>query len=99
MYFPDREMLMTEIADISSLGELIRRRRVALGLRQPDLALAANVGVRFIVDIEKGKPTCQIGRVLRLLETLGITLIATMPPEPETTEAAEVFDPEGYMPP
>jgi HTH-type transcriptional regulator/antitoxin HipB len=64
------------IVDTRQLGELIRARRTALGLRQPDLALTANVGIRFIVDIEGGKETCQVGLILRLLKVLGIGLTA-----------------------
>lgn len=68
------------ITDTRALGELIRSRRAALGLRQPDLALTANVGIRFIVDIENGKETCQIGLTLRLLQALGIDLTAHVEP-------------------
>ena len=68
-------MTDNHITDTRALGELIRSRRAALGLRQPDLALTANVGIRFIVDIENGKETCQVGLTLRLLQALGIDLI------------------------
>jgi y4mF family transcriptional regulator len=79
---PSGKYVMPEIqlTDTRSLGELIRTRRAALGLRQPDLALAANVGVRFIVDIENGKETCQVGLALRLLQALGIGLTAHAAP-------------------
>lgn len=75
-------MVESPIIDTRSLGTLIRDRRQALGLRQPDLALVANVGVRFIVDIENGKETCQVGLVLRLLGALGIHLTANSSPTP-----------------
>ncbi len=68
------------ILDAASLGALIRRRRKELGLRQPDLALTCNVGVRFIVDLERGKPTCQIGKVLTILQGLGIQFIGRYEP-------------------
>ena len=58
------------------LGELIRRTRKSLGLRQPDLAGAAGTSVRFIVELEKGKPTAQIGKALEVLRQLGIELVA-----------------------
>ncbi|MGY3131203.1 y4mF family transcriptional regulator [Bradyrhizobium sp. USDA 4501] len=76
-------------------------RRRSLGLRQQDLALAADVGVRFIVDIENGKQTSQVGLVLRLLSALGITLIAEMNPAPParpTADDTEPFDPEQFHP-
>jgi y4mF family transcriptional regulator len=42
-----------------------------MGLTQPHLALAAGVGVRFIVDLEAGKPTVRLGHVLRVIDALG----------------------------
>ena len=42
-----------------------------LGLTQPQLALAAGVGVRFIVDLESGKPTLRLENVLRVIDALG----------------------------
>jgi y4mF family transcriptional regulator len=59
------------------LGEIVRKARKALRLTQPQLALAAGVGVRFIVDLEAGKPTVRLENVLRVLQALGITLAAS----------------------
>jgi HTH-type transcriptional regulator / antitoxin HipB len=56
------------------LGTAIRTARHAQGLRQDQLAAAANVGVRFIIDIEAGKPTAQIGKTLAVLDALGLTI-------------------------
>jgi y4mF family transcriptional regulator len=55
-------------------GALVRRRRQVLGLTQRDLALAVNVGERFIVDLEGGKATCQIGKALAVAKGVGIRL-------------------------
>jgi hypothetical protein len=38
------------------------------------LALAAGVGVRFIVDLEAGKPTLRLELVLRVIDALGGTV-------------------------
>ncbi len=54
------------------IGILIQRVRKDQGLTQTELAATSGVGVRFIVDLEKGKPTCQIGKTLRVLYMLGI---------------------------
>ncbi|MFZ5713413.1 MAG: helix-turn-helix transcriptional regulator [Bradyrhizobium sp.] len=89
------------ITSTAELGELIRNRRASLGLRQQDVALAANVGVRFIVDIENGKDTSQIGLVLRLLQALGIRLTPEMSPvptPPPAAEESEAFDPDNFSP-
>ena len=56
------------------LGETIRNTRKAQGLTQPQLAMACGTGVRFIVDLEAGKETCQIGKVLNVIQTLGLAL-------------------------
>lgn len=54
------------------IGNYIRRTRENLKITQIDLALASGTGPRFILELEKGKKTCQIGKVLKVLETLGI---------------------------
>ncbi len=57
------------------LGKFLRQRRKALKLRQADLALVSGTGLRFISDLENGKPTCEIGKVLGVIESLGIQLV------------------------
>ena len=34
--------------------------------------MAAGTGLRFVIDLEKGKPTCQLGKTLAVLSTLGV---------------------------
>ena len=60
-----------------AFGRLIRKRRRALGLQQRELALSANVGERFIVEVEAGKPTCQLGKALAVARAVGIKLADT----------------------
>jgi hypothetical protein len=43
------------------------------------LALTSGTGLRFVIDLEKGKETCQIGKVLTVLQTLGIRICLTPP--------------------
>jgi transcriptional regulator with XRE-family HTH domain len=57
-----------------ALGSLIRSRRKALNLRQDQLALATGIGRRFLIELEAGKPSCQLGRSLLVANALGITL-------------------------
>ena len=47
-----------QIDNVSELGKLIKDTRKSQGLTQADLAISANVGVRFIVDLENGKRNC-----------------------------------------
>lgn len=62
---------MTTIKSPQELGDALRSARNRLGLTQPQLALAAGVGVRFIVDLESGKPTVRLDSVLRVIDALG----------------------------
>lgn len=63
----------------SEIGEIVRTTRKAQNLRQDQLAGAAGVGVRFIVDLEAGKPTAQIGKTLQMLAALVGTIEITPP--------------------
>lgn len=60
--------------DSASVGQFIREERKAQGLRQAELAAASGVGVRFLVELERGKPTAQLGRALTVLATLGCSI-------------------------
>lgn len=57
----------------SAFGSMIRGRRKALKLRQDQLALATGVGRRFLIELEAGKPSCQLGRSLLVAEALGLS--------------------------
>ena len=67
---PEQSVIDTPAA----LGLAARTARKRLGLTQPQLALAAGVGVRFIVDLEAGKPTLRLENILRVLHSLGGSL-------------------------
>jgi transcriptional regulator with XRE-family HTH domain len=55
-----------------AFGALIRSRRKMLKMRQDQLALATGVGRRFLIDLEAGKPSCQLGRSLLVADALGL---------------------------
>ena len=61
------------------LGASIRARRRQLKVTQKDLAMTCGTGLRFIIDLEKGKPTCQIGKILQVLHALGLELQIAIP--------------------
>jgi HTH-type transcriptional regulator / antitoxin HipB len=61
------------------IGQLVKKVRKTLGMTQKDLALTSGPGLRFIIELEHGKTTCQIGKVLTILHTLGITMQLTLP--------------------
>lgn len=75
------------IASSEDLGLLIRAVRKSANVRQDDLSEVAGVSRQFAVDVERGKPTAQVGRVLLLLKELGIPLTAEI-----SDEAAETFE-------
>ena len=71
----------------AEIGEIVRTTRKAAGLRQDELAGAAGVGLRFIVDLEAGKPTAQIGKTLQVLSALGCSFEITPPAGPKEERA------------
>ena len=64
-------MIMQAITDPAQLGNAIRTARKQAGLTQAQVALTAGVGLRFVVDLEAGKSTAQIGKTLQVIATLG----------------------------
>lgn len=56
------------------IGIVIRQARKAQGLTQFELAMIANTAQRFISELERGKPTCQLGKTLDVLAALGIRI-------------------------
>ena len=63
----------------TDIGTTIRAARKAQGLRQDELAAAANVGVRFLIELEAGKETAQLGKTLAVLAALGIKVSFNLP--------------------
>ena len=57
---------------VDELGKQIRSVRKSLKLTQSELAMTANTAPRFISDLENGKTTCEIGKALHILQSLGI---------------------------
>lgn len=66
----------TSIANTAALGEIVRIRRQMLRLSQKDLADQANVGRRFISELEAGKPTIELGKALAVCQVLRVSLTA-----------------------
>lgn len=61
------------------IGDFVKKTRKSLNITQKDLALTSGTGLRFIIELEQGKPTCQLGKVLTVLQTLGIAVQLTGP--------------------
>ena len=65
----------------AEIGRIVRAARRAQGLRQDQLAGAAGVGVRFLSELERGKPTVRLEKMLAVLDALGCRLRVEMPPD------------------
>ena len=63
----------------ADIGRLIRETRRKLGVTQKALALTSGTGLRFLIELEKGKETCETGKVLTVLHTLGIKMTLRPP--------------------
>lgn len=57
-----------------ALAATVRQRRKALKLTQAELAELAGCGPDFLYDVERGKPTLRLDKLLQVLHTLGLTL-------------------------
>ncbi|HEX5363893.1 MAG TPA: helix-turn-helix transcriptional regulator [Gallionella sp.] len=73
----DREVDLTAgmcVDDVASLGRLVRQVRNRQGMTQADILGLASTGNRFIVELENGKPTVRLDKVLAVLDVLGLEL-------------------------
>jgi HTH-type transcriptional regulator / antitoxin HipB len=61
--------------DSKEIGRIVKSTRKKFGVTQRNLALTSGTGLRFIIELEQGKPTCQLEKVLTVLRTLGVKLI------------------------
>jgi len=68
------------IATAQEFGASLARARKALGLTQRQLAMSIGVGERFIVDLEAGKATAQLGKALAAAKAAGMRLSDTAEP-------------------
>jgi y4mF family transcriptional regulator len=64
------------VTSTKKIGELLRKKRRAQHLTQGQVAEYCGVSIKFISEVERGKETAEIGKVLYLLNTLGIDLTA-----------------------
>jgi y4mF family transcriptional regulator len=63
------------IKNVKDIAKIVKETRIKQGLTQVKLAQLCGVGTRFIIDLEKGKPTCQLDKTLKIIVGLGIKLI------------------------
>ena len=75
--------MKTELTNASQLAEIVRRERKRQKVSQIRLSQLANVGIRFVRDLEDGKETVRFDKVLAVLETLGIAVELSSPGDDE----------------
>lgn len=73
----------------TELGGAIRAARRHRGMTQRDLALIAGTGERFVVELEAGKATTQLGRTLAVIAALGLNLTIDDPSAADDARAVE----------
>ena len=65
--------------NMKEVGEFIAAERRRQGVTQLQLSQAADVGRRFVVEAEAGKDTVQTGKLLKVLDSLGVSVALTAP--------------------
>jgi len=70
----DRTFPYGKIDSVAEIGAAIRAKRRAIGMRQEELASLAGVGARFLSEVENGKTSAEIGKVLQVMRRLGLEL-------------------------
>ena len=65
---------MDRILDTRELGNVIRKRRRELGYTQAFLASYAGVSASFLSELENGKETIQVGKMIDVLSLLGMDI-------------------------
>ena len=65
---------LTKISNPEELGQYLLKERKNLKLTQKEISEFADVGRKFIIELEKGKKTAQLGKVFELLNSLGLEL-------------------------
>lgn len=63
-----------KIKTVSEMGQLVRQHRKSQKVRIEDLSDMAMISARFVGEFERGKETCQIGKVLKILKFLGLEI-------------------------
>jgi transcriptional regulator with XRE-family HTH domain len=75
--------MQVTIQSVPDLGLVVRSVRRTSKIRLDDLAATAGVSKQFASDVEHGKPTVQLGLVLKLLSELGVPLTLDIPEDVE----------------
>lgn len=65
---------MVRVDNAGQIGSLVRKRRKEAGMTLKEAAALAGVGVRFLSELERGKPTLQLGLAIQVLQLFGLEM-------------------------
>lgn len=68
------------VKNVADIGRAIKIARISHGIDQLTAAELSFVGQTFLSHIENGKETAHIGKTLKVMESLGIRVELTLPP-------------------
>lgn len=74
-------IMKVTVKKVTDIGRAIKITRISQGLDQFTAAELSFAGQTFLSHLENGKETAHIGKVLQVLETLGIRIELTLPPD------------------
>jgi y4mF family transcriptional regulator len=67
-------LLKSKVDTAADIGMAVREKRKEDGLTMADAASLCGVGYRFMSDLENGKETVQVGKVLKVLTAMGLVM-------------------------
>jgi HTH-type transcriptional regulator/antitoxin HipB len=67
-------VLPANVRTVTEIGNIVATTRKQQGLTQFDISSLSGLGIRFMVDLEKGKETIQMQKVLDVLHELGLEI-------------------------
>ncbi len=70
----DQKIPYGTISSVSEMGILVRQHRKSQKVRIEDLSDMAMMSARLIGEFERGKETCQVGKILQILKFLGLDI-------------------------
>lgn len=61
---------------MEEIGKIIKELRKLNNLTQEELSIKSGLGLRFIREVENGKKTARIDKVIEILDFFGYELVA-----------------------
>jgi y4mF family transcriptional regulator len=65
---------VSRVLEVADIGLAVKSKRIELGMTHSQLANMSGHGTRFISELENGKKTMEIGKVLDMLNFLGLDI-------------------------